>query len=166
MDLTTERLRLIPCSVDMFKSLIDDSIDPGKLIGVEVPEGWPAEELKEAAPYFINLLSESPDMKGKLCWFIVEKERDIVIGGIGFKAKPDKNGAVEVGFGIESLFRGKGYATEALRRLTGWAFSQDDTQKVIAECDLENKPSLAVLEKSGMQKTGVEKNMINWEIKK
>ncbi len=130
-----------------------------------MPEGWPAEELKEVAPYFIKILSESPDMAGKLCWFIVEKERNIVIGSIGFKAMPDKNGIVEIGFGIDHAFRQKGYATEAVRGLTNWALSQNDIQKVVAECEPDNKPSVRVLKKAGMQKTGIERDMIKWEIK-
>ncbi len=165
MDLITERLRLVPCSVEMLQSLIDEDIDLTELIGVQVPEGWPAEELKEVAPYFIKLLSESPDMVGRLCWFIIEKEQDIVIGSIGFKAMPDKNGIVEIGFGIDPAFRQKGYATEAVKGLTGWALSQNDIEKVIAECEPDNKPSFRVLEKDGMQKTGIEEDLIKWEIK-
>jgi ribosomal-protein-alanine N-acetyltransferase len=166
MDLIAERLKLVPCSVEMLQSLIDEDIDLTELIGVQVPEGWPAEELKEVAPYFINLLSQSPDMAGRLCWFIIEKEQDIVIGSIGFKAMPDKNGVVEIGFGIDPAFRKKGYATDAVKRFTDWALSQNDIQKVIAECEPDNKPSVRVLEKAGMQKTGIEGDLIKWEIKK
>ncbi len=165
MNLVTENLRLVPCSVEMLQSLVDDDIDLTELIGVQVPEGWPAEELKKAAPYFIKLLSQSPDMEGRLCWFIVEKDQEIVIGSIGFKAEPDKDGIVEIGFGIDPAFRQKGYATEAVKALTGWALSQNDIQKVVAECELDNKPSIRVLEKAGMQKTGIEEDMIKWEIK-
>ncbi len=165
MDLITGRLKLVPCSVEMLQSLIDDAIDLSELMGVQIPKDWPAEELKEVAPYFIKLLSELPDMAGRLCWFIIEKEQDIVIGSIGFKAMPDKNGVVEIGFGIDPAFRQKGYATEAVRGLTGWALSQNDIQKIIAECELDNKPSVKVLEKAGMQRIGVEKDMIKWEIK-
>lgn len=165
MDLITERLRLVPCSVEMLKSIIDDTIDLTELIGVQVPEGWPAKELKDVTPYFIKVLSESADMAGRLCWFITEKKQNIIIGSIGFKAKPDKSGVVEIGFGIDPSFKQKGYATEAVKGLIDWAFSQNDIQKVIAECNLDNKASIKVLEKAGMQKTGVEKDMIKWGIK-
>lgn len=164
MDLVTKKLRLIPCSVEMLESLIDEDINLTKLIGVQVSEGWPAEELKEVAPYFINLLSKSPDMVDRLCWFIVEKGQNTLIGSIGFKAKPDKDGIVEIGFGIDPSFRQKGYATEAVKEFTNWALSQNDIQKVIAECEPDNKPSVRVLDKAGMQKTGVEGDMIKWEI--
>ena len=132
---------------------------------MQVPEGWPAEELKEVVPYFINLLSQSPDMAGRFCWFIVEKTQDIVIGSIGFKAEPDKDGIVEIGFGIDPVFRQKGYATEAVKGLISWALSQNDIQKVIAECEPNNKSSVRVLEKAGMQKTSIENNIIKWEIR-
>ena len=163
MDLTTKRLRLVPCSVEMLQSLVD-AIDLTNLIGVQVPESWPAEELKEAASYFIKILTESPEMEGRLCWFIIEKEKNIVIGSIGFKAKPDKEGIIEIGFGIAPAFRHKGYATEAVQRLIGWALSQNYIEKIIAECETDNKPSVRVLEKVGMQKRGVEGDMIKWEM--
>lgn len=166
MDLVTEKLRLVPCSVEILQSLIDDAIDLSKLMGVQVPEGWPAQELKEVAPYFIKVLSESPDMTGRLCWFIVEKEQNIVIGSIGFKAKPDKDGVVEIGFGIDPSFRRNGYATEAVKVFTGWALSQNDIQKVTAECEPDNKSSIKVLEKADMQKTSIEGNMVKWEIER
>ena len=101
----------------------------------------------------------------RLCWFIVEKEQNIIIGSIGFKAEPDKDGIVEIGFGIDPAFRQKGYATEAVKRFTDWALSQNDIQKVIAECEPDNKPSVRVLDKAGMQRIGGEKDMIKWEIK-
>jgi ribosomal-protein-alanine N-acetyltransferase len=148
----------------MLQSLFDEDIDLSELIGVQVSEGWPAEELKEVAPYFIKLLSESPDMEGRLCWFIVEKDQDFVIGSIGFKAEPNKDSIVEIGFGIDPVFRQKGYATEAVKGLAGWALSQNDIQKVIAECEPDNTPSVRVLEKAGMQKTSIENDMIKWEI--
>ena len=165
MDLVTKRLILISCSVEMLKSLIDNTIDLTKLIGVRVPRSWPPEELQEAAPYFINVLNESPEMLGKLNWFIVEKPQNIVIGSIGFKTKPDKNGAIEIGFGIDLSYRRKGYATEAIEELMNWAFLQNDIQKIIAECEVKNKPSIRVLEKIHMQKIAVQKNMIKWELK-
>ena len=164
MDLVTKKLRLVPCSVEMLQSLIDDAIDLSELMGVQVPRGWPQTELKEVAPYFVKILTESPDMVGRLCWFIVEKGQNTLIGSIGFKAKPDKNGVVEIGFGIDPAFRQKGYATEVLKELTRLALSKDDIQKVIAECEPDNKPSVRVLEKAGMQRLGVEGDMIKWEM--
>jgi ribosomal-protein-alanine N-acetyltransferase len=165
-DLTTQKLRLVPCSVEMFKSLIDENIDLAKLIDAHIPDSWPAEELREVAVYYIKLLSESPNVKDRLCWFIVEKEQNIVIGSIGFKAKPDKDGVVEIGFGIEPAFRLQGYATDAVEGVIKWALSQNDIRKVIAECEPNNKPSVRVLEKVGMKRTRLEGNMIKWEIER
>jgi RimJ/RimL family protein N-acetyltransferase len=104
-------------------------------------------------------------MTGRLVWFIVEKDKNIVIGSIGFRAMPDKNGVVEIGFEIDPTFRQKGYATEAVKVLTGWILSQNDIQKVIAECERDNNPSVRVLEKVGMQKTSIKDNKIKWEIR-
>lgn len=47
--------------------------------------------------------------------FILGRE---LIGSAGFKNLPDKDGMVEIGYGLNKVFRGQGYATEAVGKLT------------------------------------------------
>lgn len=84
-------------------------------------------------------------------WKICRKEEpDTVIGDLGFKG-PQKNGAVELGYGIEDAWQGKGYATEAAKAMIDWAFSQKDVITVEAETAPENTKSQRVLEKLGFK---------------
>lgn len=72
----------------------------------------------------------------------------ICIGDAGFKGGP-KNGAVEIGYGIEAQYRNQGYTTEAVGCLLRWAFAQKDVYFIEAETDPENIASQRVLQKLG-----------------
>jgi [ribosomal protein S5]-alanine N-acetyltransferase len=45
-------------------------------------------------------------------WIIIEKIENAIIGGLCFHGEPDENGALEVGYGIDSDFCNKGYVTK------------------------------------------------------
>lgn len=79
---------------------------------------------------------------------VVERERALVVGGIGFRGRPDR-GESEVGYGIVQSCRGRGYATEALVALCGAAFADRELVAVVATTDPENLGSQRVLEKAG-----------------
>ena len=57
---------------------------------------------------------------------------------------------IEVGYILKKSAWGKGYATEACRRLVRFAFEETPLQEVVATIDPENIQSRKVLEKSGL----------------
>jgi RimJ/RimL family protein N-acetyltransferase len=58
----------------------------------------------------------------------------------------------EIGWGIASDFRGKGYAVEAARASIDWAFATFEIEQVIHCIDRENAASQAVARKLGAEK--------------
>jgi RimJ/RimL family protein N-acetyltransferase len=64
----------------------------------------------------------------------------------------DQNAAVGYCFGKAAW--GKGYATEAATAVIKFGFEQLSLHKIFATCDVENKGSARVLEKSGMKREG------------
>ncbi len=60
----------------------------------------------------------------------------------------------EIGYMIHHPFWGNGYACEAVHKLLGFAFTQLNAHKIIAFCNAENKQSIRVMEKSGLQREG------------
>lgn len=97
---------------------------------------------------------------------MIDKEKNTVIGDMGFKGKPNSENTVEIGYGIVPSEQGKGYATEAAMTLIQWAFSFDNVDKVVAECFVDNIPSIRVLEKLQMKRVGLEGNMLKWQLDK
>lgn len=61
---------------------------------------------------------------------------------------------IEVGYILKRTAWGKGYATEACRRLLRFAFEETPLTEVVATIDPRNNASRHVLAKSGMRETG------------
>ncbi|MFB9735691.1 GNAT family N-acetyltransferase [Streptomyces thermocoprophilus] len=78
----------------------------------------------------------------------VRHDDGLAVGGIGFHGAPE-DGRVEIGYDLAPSARGQGYATEALRTLSGRALAHDDVQVVIAVIDDDNKPSQGVVTRAG-----------------
>lgn len=86
-------------------------------------------------------------------WEMTLKDSYEHIGEIGFKG-PVKEHSVEVGYGVMTEHEGKGYASEALKAMTQWAFGQKDVVFVEAETASDNAASQRVLEKCGFVPDG------------
>ncbi|MBQ9593868.1 MAG: GNAT family N-acetyltransferase, partial [Lachnospiraceae bacterium] len=63
-----------------------------------------------------------------------------------------------VGFSIDRMCWGKGYATEALQRVLAYLTENEGIPRVTAWCAAENIGSRRVLEKSGMHLVNIEKD--------
>lgn len=159
MELNTKRLILKACTIDILESLIKNNGD------IICSENWPEDDVKEALPFFLDLLKSEKTSLGWGMWLIVLKEKNIVIGGVGFVANPDNNGFVELGYGIDSYYRRKGYTFEACTVIKEWAFSFSCVNTIIAKCEKENVPSIKLLEKLGMESC-VKDDLIEWRLNK
>ena len=76
---------------------------------------------------------------------------DLVVGN----EIPD--GEIEIGYFLKEAEWGKGYATEACKRLLQFAFEDSPLTKIVAVIDDENEASRHVLQKSGLRSTGFTK---------
>ena len=85
------------------------------------------------------------------CWTISRQTDASLLGTI--EARPDGH-RVELGYVLRRDAWGVGYATEAVRAVMAWAFSQRAVHRVWAVCDVENRASARVLEKAGMSREG------------
>lgn len=115
------------------------------------------EEMRGAYQDMIDEMQRYPDQPEWCCeWsaFLQSSERQTAIGGLGFKAPPDKNGCVEVGYGINEDCRCRGYATESVLGLCDWAFGSPDVACVLAQTEPGNDISQRVLQKAGFVRDG------------
>jgi [ribosomal protein S5]-alanine N-acetyltransferase len=96
-------------------------------------------------------------------WLLVLKVENIGIGLVGFKGKPDAGGEVEIGYGIDPGYQGKGYMTEAVAALVDWAFSHAECTTVTAQgVKPDNFASQKVLVKNGFTETDRNESGINF----
>lgn len=149
MELQTERLKIVPCTDELLSTISTEEYEIGPHITM-----------------FLEKLREDSTQLGWGVWLVINKENNTIIGDIGFKGKPNSENTVEVGYGIIPSAQNKGYATEAVKEIINWAFTNDDVDKVVAECLHDNIPSIKVLEKLNMNKIGTVNDMLKWELKK
>ena len=148
--LETGRLKIIPLELPQLKLLLAGTPVLEKALGLAAS----AQELDEPARAAMASLAKSaarapasyPWMTN---WQIILKERNIAVGSACFMAVPDDAGLVEIGYGIPPIFQRRGYMTEALEALCGWALRQPGVGAVAAESEPANTASRRVLKKCG-----------------
>jgi ribosomal-protein-alanine N-acetyltransferase len=164
-ELITDRLLLIPCSLDMAKSLILHREELAIRSPIQIPEDWPSLQLKGYLPIYIEKLEKNQNEYGWGVWIIIKLEEKKIIGNIGFKGRPDNNGVVEIAYTILKEERQKGYGCEAAKSLIEWAYDFSEVKRIIAECEDSNRASIRILEKIGMKLYDTDKNFLKWELR-
>jgi RimJ/RimL family protein N-acetyltransferase len=90
-------------------------------------------------------------LHGAGMFVVEEKATGKFVGRVGPWFPPSWPG-FEVGWGISSEFRGKGYALEAARASIDWAFATFELDQIIHCIDQENTASQAVARRLGAEK--------------
>jgi ribosomal-protein-alanine N-acetyltransferase len=85
-------------------------------------------------------------------WLLVIRDEFFGAGLLGYKGPPDGNGEVEIGYGIDPLFQNRGFTTEAVAGMIGWAFAEKGCRVITAKgVQNANRGSRRVLEKAGLR---------------
>jgi RimJ/RimL family protein N-acetyltransferase len=84
--------------------------------------------------------------------FVVEEKQTGRFAGRVGPWKPPGWAGFEVGWGIASDFRGKGYAVEAARASIDWSFATFEIDRIVHCIDRENTASQAVARRLGATK--------------
>ena len=135
----TSRVRLYPATQKQMEACIACETD---------------RELKEAYSEMLENSLRNPDSWEWYAMWNVERQDGMRGGDLCFKGL-DANGVTESGYGILEEHQGKGYATEAVKAVTAWAFENPAVIVVEAETDPGNRASQRVLEKCGFIANGV-----------
>jgi RimJ/RimL family protein N-acetyltransferase len=152
----TERLLLRPYAAEELLALIEH---PEKF---ETLTGFPASPTlrgflvsDDVSPaWTASLRTIQGSDPWRLGFGIIDKESRVVIGAASFKGPPDKNGMVEIAYGIVPSFEGRGYATESARALINFAQHDDKVRQIIAHTMPEANASTRVLKKCGFTFAG------------
>lgn len=88
-------------------------------------------------------------------WAVCLKEKNKLIGNLYFQQQEPKEFMTwEVGYVFNPEFYGKGYATEACKRILKFGFEQVSAHRIIGMCDPENSASWRLLERLSMRREG------------
>lgn len=109
-------------------------------------------ETKRIVSSWVGQTQENP--QSNYYWAIETRDSTEFIGLFGLKVGAPKYRRGEVWFKIHPRFWNKGYATEVLKGVMDYAFSELKLHRVHAGCAVGNPASARVLEKVGMIKEG------------
>ncbi|MBQ0139946.1 MAG: GNAT family N-acetyltransferase [Kurthia sp.] len=89
------------------------------------------------------------------------KEKDILVGHISiYSIKRLPFASAFIGYSLDERYTGKGFATEAVKRVTQFAFEDLSLHRIEAYVSPENIASVSVLERSGYQREGLLKKLL------
>jgi RimJ/RimL family protein N-acetyltransferase len=145
--LRTPRLELAPLELHDARTLVET----GHLSGRRHADGYPTDATLVAAGIVVTAAGEERDLGPFTTYLVMRRSDGAVVGDCGFHQVPDADGVVELGYGMADSARDRGYATEAIEALIGFALLQHGVRRVEAETTAGNAASRRVLEKAGLK---------------
>lgn len=133
-------------------------------------EAFSPEVRAQVSPVWLAMVTSVSEPSPWIHWFsIVDRASQQELGQCGFKGPPDSEGMVELAYGIENDFQGRGYATEAAQSLVTYAINQEEIRLVRAHTLPDNIPSQRVLTKCGFHLVGEVQDpedglLLRWEL--
>ena len=126
-------------------------METGRPPGRRVADGYPTDATYVAAGIVVTAHAEHRDLGPYTTYQIIRQLDGVVVGDCGFHGLPDDRGAVEIGYNIAPSAAGRGYGTEAVEALIGFALLQHGVKRVYGETTRANVASRRVMEKAGMR---------------
>jgi len=150
--LKTKRMYLTPSTEQEISKLLEATEDPA---------------LKQTYSFMLAACRKNPEQQG---WFVpwrmmLKDKPSESIGMIGFGGPP-KDGCVSIGCGVNSEHEDNRYATEAARKLIGWAFNDKSVNIIKAETAPENEASVRLLKRLKFEKFGPGGKNISFVLKR
>ena len=113
---------------------------------------WRANRSVEETREFVRSCVAGWKERKSFHWIILSKARKELLGMISARVDGHK---WELGYVLARSHWSRGYMTEVVKELIGWALNQPSIHRVWSVCDLENLASARVMEKAGMTKEGI-----------
>lgn len=165
--LVTERLMIKPLSPVQLQKYTELNNVLEAELGLNSSGRTISAALKEALEQvIIPHVAASDNYLYSTLWTMIEKDLKQMVGDLCFKGSPDENGEIEIGYGTYDDFQGKGYMTEAIGAIAGWAFRQPGVRAIVAETDKENVASHKTLSKNDFVVYREVENMLWWRLHK
>lgn len=153
--IATERLDLHTVLPEEYLLLEHDRADPRLWVnrGFSNPLGHLVDD-PGPLPFRIPRIAADPEAAPYLLRLAVLRDQRMVIGSAGFHSRPDENGMIEIGLGVVTQERGRGYAQEALRGMWAWVVAKPAVRTLRYTVTPDNAPSQAIIGKFGFEHRG------------
>jgi ribosomal-protein-alanine N-acetyltransferase len=155
----TQRLDLSPLTAEAIDALLSgDGERLRRLTSARFRRVAPPPYMADALPVVRERLRERPEEAPWWNWLVVERASGEAVGSVAFGGPVNPEGAVLVGYAMYTEHEGRGFATEAVRAMVTWAFSQPGVGEVRALAPVWNTPALRVAENVGMRPVASEED--------
>jgi RimJ/RimL family protein N-acetyltransferase len=135
--ISTKRLVLAPLDETIARAVLADDFS-----SLETADGWPHDDTLDAIR-----MATAPGSRA-LVWLV--RLGELVIGECGTVGGLSERGDVEIGYGLASEYRGRGYGNEVVEALSRWLMAQRRVERVVArEVLAANVASRRALENAG-----------------
>ena len=114
----------------------------------------PADRAEVSPDWIARVRATAAGDPWSLSFSAVERASGSAVAVCAFKGPPDSSGIVEVSYGTDLAYRGRGYASEAAGALTEFALASGRVRLVRAHTRPDNVASARVLEKCGFRQVG------------
>ena len=148
-----DRLTLVCATPELLRADASDRAQLGRMMGAAIPASWPQPLWGGAIQVIDKWLKPEDIALGWGPWYVLLGEPATLIGTIGFKGRPDAEGATEIGYGVVDEFQKRGYTPEAVSALVEWAVV-NGARTILAHTFERHRASVRVLEKCGFRFVG------------
>lgn len=155
MMLSTNRLDLIPATLEHVSAELEDAQRLASMLNARIEPGWPPGEYDRGAQeFFRDRLKEGGEkVVGWYSWYAIRRagpdQPSVLVGAAGYFGPPGEDGEVEIGLSVLPAWRGMGFATEIIGALTENAFNDIRVRTIIAHTAPSNVASRRALERCG-----------------
>ena len=106
----------------------------------------------QAAVFLAEMDRTQPGTPGEWYQFAVEcQSQPGIIGDCAFQVLLDDPLQAQIGYTFAAEYQKQGFATEAVRGLLHYLFTELHIHRVTATCDAQNRTSIKLLERVGMR---------------
>ena len=145
----TPRLRARPFGPADVEAFVAYRADPD----VARYQSWSDYTLEDGRALVAQMTTIEPGRPGQWYQFALEDSTSgVLVGDLAMQVDEAEPRQAEVGFTLAPAHHGKGYGTEAVRALLGYAFGTLELHRVVAVTDALNGPAAALLERVGMRR--------------
>jgi len=149
VEINTERLLLRSVKLDDAEAIFNyrsDSIE-------NQYQGWIPKNIDDVYDFINNKVSSTIDLIDTWYQFvIIRNENNELIGDIGVHFIDSNKKQVEVGCTLDKNHQRKGYATEALKEMINYLFTEFNKHRIITSIDPRNIKSIGLVEHLGFRK--------------
>ena len=128
------------------------------------PKLWLDRGFSDPDKYFLNnpnpikyrlpRIRQNPEYAKYLLRVAVSKDNPIIIASAGFHDAPDSDGMIEIGFGVDKKYQGRGFGQELLHGMWSWVVNDPQVKTLRYTVSPDNLISQHIIKKLGFKHNG------------